>query len=384
MMFEFSEEDKMLRAQVRSFAKKELAEGAMQRAKDGLIPPEIWKKVADMGYTGMDIPEKYGGQEASWIARGIVIEELAKVDFNVGSLVHHVQNMAWIASQASEEVAAEWVPKLVSTEKVCSSAITEPDCGSDVGAIKTKAVRDGDYYVITGEKTSVSRGVYADICLVQAKTDPTAGTKGLSSFLVPFDLPGIEISALDDMGCKSAARAIVNFDDVRVPVKNRIGEEGKAFDKQFMSRIDQGRALLALFCLAAAQTSLDDTIAFSKERMAFGRPIAKYEGVSFKIAEAATYLEAAWWLCYYTLWLGDQGLPSYKQGAMCKWWGTHLATEIIYNCMLLHGHVAYTSELPLEQRLRDVLGFEWGDGTAEIMKIDIARQIIGKEAIPYR
>jgi len=383
-MFNFSEADKMLQAQVRAFAKKELAPGAQKRAKETMIPREIWRKVADMGYTGLDIPEKYGGQEASWISRGIVIEELSKVDFNVGSLVHHIQNMAWIASQASEEVAAEWVPAFVSTDKICSSAITEPDCGSDVAAIKTRAIRDGDYYIITGEKTSVSRGTYADVCLVLAKTDPTAGLRGLSQFLVPLDLPGIEISPLADMGCKPVGRALVNFDNVRIPAKYRIGEEGKAFDRQFLSRIDQGRALLGLFCLAAAQASLDETITFSKERMAFGKPIAKYEGVSFKIAEAATYIEAARLLCYYTLWLGDQRLPSYKEGAMCKWWCPQVAVEIIHNCILLHGHVAYTEELPLEQRLRDVIGFEFGDGTAEIMKIDIARQIIGKEAIPYK
>jgi cyclohexanecarboxyl-CoA dehydrogenase len=383
-MFEFSEADKMLQAQVRAFAKKELAPGALKQAKETIIPREIWKKVADMGYTGLDVPEKYGGQEASWISRGIVIEELSKVDFNVGSLVQHVQNMAWMASQASEEVAAEWVPAFVSTDKICSAAITEPDCGSDVAAIKTRAIRDGDYYIITGEKTSVSRGTYADICLVLAKTDPAAGLRGLTQFLVPLDLPGLSISPLADMGCKPVGRAMINFDNVRIPAKYRIGEEGKAFDRQFLSRIDQGRALLGLFCLAAAQASLDETIAFSKERMAFGKPIAKYEGVSFKIAEAATFLEAARLLCYYTLWLGDQGLPSYKEGAMCKWWCPRVAVEIIHNCILLHGHVAYTEELPLEQRLRDVIGFEFGDGTAEIMKIDIARQIIGKEAIPYR
>jgi cyclohexanecarboxyl-CoA dehydrogenase len=383
-MFDFSEADKMLQAQARSFAKKELALGALKRAKEVEVPREIWKKIADMGYTGLGVPEKYGGQEASWISRGIVIEELSKVDFNVGSLVQHIQNMAWIVAQASEEVAAEWVPSLISTDKICSSAITEPDCGNDVGAIKTGAIRNGDYYSITGEKTSVSRGVYADICLVLAKTDPTAGIRGLSQFLVPLDLSGIEISPLIDMGCKPVGRAIINFDNVMVPEKYRIGVEGQAFSRQFLSNIDQGRAILGLFCLAAAQASLDETIAFSKQRIAFGNPIAKYEGVSFKIAEAATHIEAARLLCYYTLWLGDQGLPSYKEGAMCKWWCPQVAVETIHNCLLLHGHVAYTEELPLEQRLRDVMGFEFGDGTAEIMKLTIARQIIGKEAIPYK
>jgi len=383
-MFDFSEEDKMLRTQVRSFANKELAPGAMKRAKETVIPREIWKKIADMGYTGLGVPEKYGGQEASWISRGVVIEELSYADLNLGGLTHHVQNMAWMTAQGSEEVAAEWVPAFVSTDKICSAAISEPDCGSDIAAIKTKAIRTGDYYTINGEKTSVSRGIYSEACLLLAKTDPEAGIRGLSQFLVPLDLPGIEISPIVDMGCKPVGRALVNFDNVKLPAKYRIGEEGQAFAKSFVAGVDKGRALTGLAVLSAAQASLDEIIVFSKERVVFGRPIAKYEGVSFKIAEAATYITAAKWLCYYTLWLGDQDLPTFKEGAMCKWWCPQLAAQIIHDCILLYGHVGYTEDLPLEQRLRDVIGYEFTDGTAEINKLNIVREILGKEALPYR
>ena len=383
-MFEFSEQDKMLRNQVRAFARKELAPGARKRAKTIEIPPEIWKKIADLGYTGMGIPEKYGGQEATWITRGVVIEELGYVDVNIGGLTHHVQNMAWMAAQGQEEVVAKWVPSFISTDKVCCAAISEPDCGVDVGAIQTKAIRDGDDYIITGEKTSVSRGTYADACLVLAKTDPDAGVRGLTQFFVPLDLPGIERSALHDMGCLPTGRALINFDNVRIPAKYRISEEGQAFTKAFVAGVDKGRALTGLVVLAAARASVDETIAFAKERKTFGKPIAKYEGVSFKIAEAATYIEAARWLCYYTLWLGDQDMPSFKEGSMCKWWCPQLAANIIHDCLLLHGHIGYTDELPLEQRLRDIIGFEYTDGTAEINKLNIVREIMGKEALPYK
>ena len=382
-MFAFSESDKMLREQARSFAKKELAAGAKERSKQSIVPPEIMKKVAAMGYTGLCVPEKYGGQEVSAISRGIVIEEISKVDFNIGVLTSHCQIISAMILRGSEELAAEWVPHIISTDKIGSIAITEPDCGNDIGAIKTRAVRDGDNYIINGEKTSISRGSHADICLVFAKTDPTAGTKGLTQFLVPLDLPGISREPLIDMGTKLFARASINFDNVRIPEINRLGEEGQGFARQFLGSINIDRAIVGLQVLGAAQASLDEAIAFSKQRVAFGYPIAKYEGVSFKIAEAATLLEAARWLCYYTLWLGDQGLSAYKQGAMCKWWCPHIAVDIIHNCMLIHGQVAYTEELPIEQRLRDVIGTEFGDGTAEIMKINIARQIIGQEAIPY-
>jgi cyclohexanecarboxyl-CoA dehydrogenase len=383
-VFEFSESHKMVREQARSFARKELAAGASERAKQIIIAPEIWKKVADMGYTGLGVPEKYGGQEVDWITIGIVIEELSKVDFNVGALTQHIQNMAFGVSQGAEEVAAEWVPALVDTTKVCSAAISEPGCGSDIGAIQTRAVKDGDNYVITGEKTSVTRGTYADICSVVVKTDPAAGMKGLRSFLVPFDLPGITRAPLNDMGCKPMGRAMVNFDEVVVPAKYMTTREGSGFSPRFATHVNQGRAIAGLFCLAAAQASLDEAVAYSKERKAFGYPIAKYEGVSFKLAEAATFIEAARWLCYYTLWLGDQGQPSFKEGCMCKWWCPQLAVEIIHNCLLVYGHVGYTEELPIEQRLRDVIGFEFADGTAEINKLNICRELIGREAIPYR
>jgi len=383
-MFEFSEQDKMLRNQVRSFARKELAPGAKKRAKEIMIPQEIWKKIAALGYTGLGVPEKYGGQEASWITRGVVIEELAYADVNIGGLTHHVQNMAWMTSQGQPEVAAEWVPAFVSTDKVCCAAISEPDCGADVAAIQTKAVRDGDDYIITGEKTSVSRGTYADACLVLAKTDPNAGIRGLTQFFVPLNLPGIEISALHDMGCLPVGRALINFDNVKIPAKYRISAEGQAFTKAFAAGVDKGRALTGLAVLATARASVDETIAFAKERVAFGRPIAKFEGVSFKIAEAATYIEAARWFCYYTLWLGDRDKPSFKEGSMCKWWCPQLAVKIIHDCILLHGHIGYTDELPLEQRMRDVIGYEYTDGTAEINKLNIVREIMGKEALPYK
>jgi len=382
-MFEFNETDSILRDQASRFAKKELAAGAKKRAKQDSIDRTAFKKIGDMGYTGLGVPEKYGGQEATWISRGIVIEELSKVDFNVGCLTAHIQHMALMTSRGSEEVAWEYVPGLISTEKVCSAAISEPDCGSDVGAIRTRAIRKEDYYIITGEKTSVTRGTYADVCLVFARTGPGTGTKGLTMFLVPLDLPGISIAPLMDMGCRSMGRAIINFEDVEVPAKYRIGEEGQAFSKQFVRGVDQGRAIIGLQVLAASQASIEETIDYTKQRVAFGKPIAKYEGVSFKIAEAATLIEAGRWLCYRTLWLGDEGLPSFKEGAMCKWWCPQIATEIIHNCLRICGHIAYTEELAIEQRLRDIIGFEFADGTAEIMKLNIARQLIGKEAIPY-
>ena len=175
---------------------------------------------------------------------------------------------------------------------------------------------------------------------------------------------------------------MIALDHVRVPSSHRLGEEGTGF-RQVMQGFDYNRILIGLGAIGAAQASLEETMTYVKERRAFGRPIAKFEGVSFPIAEAATQLEAARWLCYRALWLADRGLPYTKESAMVKWWAPRLAVETIHECLLLHGHYGYTDELPFGQRMRDVIGLEIGDGTAQIMKIIVARELMGRETLPY-
>jgi cyclohexanecarboxyl-CoA dehydrogenase len=223
----------------------------------------------------------------------------------------------------------------------------------------------------------------ADAVLVFAKTDMEAGARGVSTFLVPTDLPGVSRNPLQDMGERAIQRGSLFFDQVQVPRDYLIGEEGQGF-YLVMNAFDYSRVIIALMCLGAAEQSLDETIAYVKQRQAFGRPLAKFEGVSFPIAEHATMLEAARWLCYRALWLRDQGLPHSKEAAMVKWWGPKVAVDAIHECLLLHGHYGYTQDLPHEQRLRDVIGLEIGDGTAQVSKIVIARELFGREFLPYR
>ena len=175
---------------------------------------------------------------------------------------------------------------------------------------------------------------------------------------------------------------MLSFDHVRVPASHRLGAEGTGF-YQVMKGFDFNRILIALACLGAAQASLEETMAYVKDRRAFGKPLVQYEGVSFPIAEAATHLEAARWLCYRGLWLADQGRAHTKESGMVKWWAPKLAVDVIHQCLLLHGHYGYTDELPFEQRMRDVIGLEIGDGSAEVMKIIVARELMGRESLPY-
>jgi cyclohexanecarboxyl-CoA dehydrogenase len=279
-------------------------------------------------------------------------------------------------------VRARWLPPIVRGEAVVAIGLTEPGVGSDAANLACRAVREGGEYVITGEKSGISLAMAAHAVMLFARTDPAGKARGVTAFLVPMDRPGVSRSPLRDLGSRCIGRAVLSFDHVRVPASHRLGEEGTGF-YQVMRGFDYNRVLIALACLGSAQASLEETMTYVKERRAFGKPLVQFEGVSFPIAEAATYIEAARWMSYRALWLADHGRPYTKEAAMVKWWGPRLSVDAIHQCLLLHGHYGYTDELPFEQRLRDVIGLEIGDGTAEVMKLIVARELMGRESLPY-
>jgi cyclohexanecarboxyl-CoA dehydrogenase len=287
-----------------------------------------------------------------------------------------------LRQHAGERVRREWLRPLASGEAVLGLALSEPGAGSDARAISSRAIRDGDDYVLSGEKSGISLLMAADACLVFAKTDPEAGTHGVTAFLLPMQSPGVSRIPFRDMGSRAVSRGALYMDGARVPADYRVGEEGSGF-RSVMNGFDFSRFLIGLMCLGAAEASLDETMAYVKERHAFGQPLARFEGVQFPIAEHATYIEAARWLCYRGLWLRDGGQPHTKEAAMAKWWAPKVAVDCIHDCLLLHGQYGYTQDLPLEQRLRDVIGLQIGDGTAQVQKIIIARELMGREYLPY-
>lgn len=380
--FGFTEAQELFRRQVRDFARRELLPGAKERAKLNYLVPEVIRKVADMGLLGVNLPEKYGGTPADWVSVGITVEELARVDFAISMLPHQVIGCALGIMQGDEELCQEWLPPLIKGEKLIALCVTEPECGSDAASMKMTARRHNDGYILRGEKTSISLGMQAEVGLLFAKTDPLQLARGVTAFLVPMDLPGITRIPIEDTGCRPLRRASLIFDDVRIPVRYRIGGEGEGF-YIVMKEFDFIRICVALEALGAAQASLEEAIEYAKQRTAFGKPIARFEGVSFKIAEDATLLEAARLLCYRALWLRDQGQTHIKETAMCKWFAPQVALRTIHDALLIHGHFGYSEELPLEQRLRDVMGWELGDGTAEVMKVIISRELMGREYLPY-
>jgi len=376
------EQDELIRI-LRQFARRDLAPHSAEWDRSGQFPWEAWGRMGELGLLGLRVPAAYGGQESDFITYGIAMEEIGRGDF---SCTYGIQ-LAGLAGEilgrsGSEAIKTRWLPPTASGEAVVALALTEPGAGSDAANLACRAERDGDGYVITGEKSGISLGMAAQAAIVFARTDPAGRARGVTAFLVPLDLPGVSRSPLRDMGTRAIGRAVLAFDHVRLPASHRLGEEGTGF-YQVMQGFDYNRIGIALACLGVAQQSVEETMVYVKERRAFGRALARFEGVSFAIAEAATHLEACRWLCYRALWLADQGRPYTKESAMTKWWGPRLAVDTIHQCLLLHGHYGYTDELPFEQRMRDVIGLEIGDGAAEVMKMVVARELMGRESLPY-
>jgi len=385
MDFTFTQKEEMFRKMVQMFVQRELAPRGKELANLDHVPWDIIKRMGDMGFFGLGVPEKYGGQPASAVMIGIAFEELCRTGNIVGAgpLGTPLGNNLLLANFGTEEAKEEWLASLIKGEKLGCVALTEPGCGSDAAAITTRAVRDGDSYIINGEKTSISFGLQAHVTAMFVKTDPKAGAKGVTCLLCPLDLPGITRSKFTDMGWLQTGRASLVFDGVRVPAKYRLGEEGQGFYVAMGLFDEMLRVVSGLGPLTWAQVALEQAMAYAAQRTAFGKPLAKWEGVSSKIAEGATMIEAARWLCYRALWLKDQGQRNTKEAAMVKFWCPKVAVQVIHDALLIHGHTGYSDEYPIQQMLRDAIGFELADGTAEIMKIIIARELMGRVAVPY-
>ena len=383
MEFAFSEEQLLLQQAMRQFALNELLPHYARWDRGEKFPKEKLREVAELGILGLRIPEEYGGQLTSFVNAGIATEEIARGDFSytlfiqIGLILSDL-----IAGFGEDEVKQEWLPRMASGEALVAFALTEPSAGSDAAQIATRAVRDGDDYLITGEKSSITFAGLADASLVFARTGGE-GARGISAFIVPLDAPGTAREVYRSPGEKLTQRGSLYFDNVRVPVRNRLGEERKGF-YQAMRGFDYNRAIIALACIGAAQQSIDETIEYTKQREAFGRPLARFEGVSFQIAESTTLLEAARLLAYRCLSLRDRGLPHAKEAAMAKWLGPKVSAEAVHTCLILHGHYGYNQDTHFDQRWRDIVGLEIGDGTPEIMKGVIARELYGKEFQPYK
>ena len=364
------------------FAQKYVAPGFLERDQSRVFDRDLVKKMGEMGFIAPELPEQYGGQGMGRLAAGIIHEAIAKADlsFSYINLLASLNGQI-LAEHGQPEVVEPWLKKLTAGEAIFSIALTEPRGGSDAANLRLKIERDGDEYVINGEKTSISAADQADASVVFGRTGSNeSGAYGVTALLVPMNLPGISTTRFDCHGQRAIGRGSIFFDNVRVPVNHRLGDENKGF-VQVMQGFDFSRALIGLQVLAVARVSLDEAWEYAAQREAFGQPLTAFQGVSHPLAEYETQVEAARLLCLQTLWLKDNHLPHTSEAGMCKWWGPKLAYDVIHQCLLTFGHAGYDRGV-MEQRMRDVLGFQIGDGTAQIMKTIIARHKAGRKAVP--
>lgn len=382
MHYGFDEDEEAFRGELRRWAEKVLAPHYQADDKAARFRRQCALDMAQMGLTGLRIPEEYGGQGATAVIAGIAAEEVGRADFNAGYLVINTALISDIlVRNCSEEQKRAWLPGIASGEIVPSIMITEPGAGTDAASLALRASADGsDAWTLHGEKTSITLGMAADRAVVLARTGGP-GARGVSAFWVDMADPGISRSPFDDLGSRAIGRASVHFDGVRVTRAELIGDEGGGF-VSVMQGFDYSRAIIGLVCLGAAQQGLDEALQWSRDRQAFGRPIGTFQGVSFPLAECATYVAGARHICYEALWRKDTGRAHSAEAAMAKFWAPKLAAEVIHQCLLTLGHVGYSTEHKVGQRLRDVIGLEIGDGTAQVSKLVISRSLLGRTYAP--
>ncbi|MDL5158657.1 acyl-CoA dehydrogenase family protein [Actinomycetospora termitidis] len=380
MDFELTDPQRRVRDTAREVATSTLLPGYAERARAGRVEPALRRELGGLGLIAPELPVEVGGRGTDRVTTGLVCEELARGDLNVVYLQVVGSLVGQILVGCAPELAAEWVPRITSGDQVVGIGLTEPHGGSDAGVPRMTAARDGAGWRLHGTK-SLSFAADAAAVVVFARTEEAGRGRGISAFLVPLDAEGVTREAFPDIGTAAVGRGAVHFDGVHVPAENLIGAEGSAFS-QVMQGFDFSRALIGLQCLGAAEQSVDETWAYVSEREAFDRPLSSQQGVAFPLAEAETLLAAARLQCLETLWRKDTGRPHTAQAAMCKWWAPKTAHDAITTCLLLHGQYGYRAEKPFDQRMRDVLGLQIGDGTAQIMKLVIARQRVGRALAP--
>ena len=379
-----NEDQLAIRDLARRFARERLTPHYQAREVAGFMDRKLLREMGDLGLLGADLPEKFGGLGVPGVTTGVIAEELAYGDFNISAVPVGVSLLgAILMSSATPAIAERWVPRMISGEVLMGICVTEPSGGSDAGNLRLRCRRDGEFYVLNGEKTSITFADSADAFIVFARTgSPNSGAAGITAMIVSADTPGIARTRFDDVGSRIIGRGSVFFEDVRVPIENRLGAENQGFT-HVMRGFDYSRALIALQCVGCAQASLDEAWEYTKTRTAFDAPIAQYQGVTFPLVEGESLLAAVRQLSYHALALRDAGQPHTAEAAMVKWLGPKTAFDVIHQCLLTFGHYGWSKDLPHQQRMRDVMGLEIGDGTAGIMKLIVARERVGRAAVQY-
>ncbi|HEY6780463.1 MAG TPA: acyl-CoA dehydrogenase family protein [Thermoleophilaceae bacterium] len=373
--FIFTEEHDQLRESIRAFALKELAPHA-DEWEETTFPDSVFRRMGELGFLGLSYPEEYGGQGGDYFCNLVLAEEISNArsgGLAMGVAVHTDMATPPVFLFGSEEQKQQYLVPCIKGEKIACLGITEPDAGSDVAGIKTRAVRDGDEWVINGSKTYITNGHRADFIVLVTKTDADAGYDGFTLFIVDMDTPGvIREKKLEKLGMHASDTALLAFQDVRVPHEAMLGTQGKGF-YHIMWELQGERLIGAAGCVAGAQRAFDMTLKYAQERSAFGRPIGKFQAIRHKFADMATKIEAGRQLTYTTAWRFNNGEYPVREISMAKLFTAQMACEVMDECLQIHGGAGYMKEYGIERAWRDMRLNRIGAGTDEIMLDVIGR-----------
>ena len=382
MDFTFTDEQNHLRKSVREFAEGEIAPHVMEWDECSHFPLELLPKLAAMGLLGVIFPEEYGGAGLGYIEYATVIEELSRVDGSIGLTVaaHNSLCTNHIYKFANEEQKGKYLVPLAHGQKLGAWSLTEPEAGSDAGGTRTTAIRDGKHWVLNGAKTFTTNGHFADICVAMAVTDKSNDSHGISAFILEKGTPGFKPGKKENkLGMRASDTSEVIFSDCRVPAENLLGPEGEGFISS-LKILDGGRISIAALALGMAQGALEAATNYAKQRKQFGQAISEFQAIQFKLADMATQVEAARLLVYQAAWLADQKDVRFtRESSMAKLFASEVAVRVANECVQIHGGYGFIKDYPAEKYYRDVKLCTIGEGTSEIQKLVIARQLLGKK-----
>jgi acyl-CoA dehydrogenase len=375
--FTLTDEQKDLRELANSFADKEMRKVAWEYDKDGTWPQDVIDKAWEVGLMNTHIPEAYGGPGLDYLSGCIIEEEVGWGCSGIGtSLMANGLASAPITLGGSEETKKKYLGMLTEAPKLASFGLTEPDAGSDVSGMKTRAVKQGDKYVLNGSKCFITNGTYADYFTVFAKTDPEAGHRGISCFVVDANSPGVTVDKKEDkMGQRASNTATISFQDVEVPAENLLAEENKGF-KLAMMTLDRTRPGVAAMATGIARAALEFATEYSKERVQFGVPIAMHQAIQFMIADMATKVEASRLLVWNSAFLLDQGVRNSRVSSMAKRFAADSAMEVTTDAVQVYGGYGFIKEYPVEKLMRDAKIMQLYEGTSQIQRLVIAKEVL--------
>jgi alkylation response protein AidB-like acyl-CoA dehydrogenase len=378
MEFSFSEELLEIKRIAREFAEKEIRPHVMEWDEKQIFPIDVLKQLAGLGFLGVLIPTEYGGAGLGYTEYVAIVEELSRVDGSVGISVaaHNSLCTGHIFHSGSEDQRRRFVVPLAKGEMIGAWSLTEPEAGSDAGGTQTVARLDGDHWILNGQKTFTTHGTYGDICVAMAVTDKAAGHHGISAFILEKGMPGFSPGKKENkLGLRASDTSTVIFEDCRVPKENLLGEPGSGFIDA-LKVLDGGRISIAALAVGMAQGAYEAALGYAKQRRQFGRPIAEFQAIQFKLADMATEIDAARLMTHRAAWMKDQGMQTTAQSSMAKLYAGEVAVRVANECVQVHGGYGYIKEYPAEKFYRDVKLCTIGEGTSEIQRLVIAREIL--------